>query len=81
MAGLSMSHVKEIVYRKFTAFQCVDEDTPISLYSAGLGQKGLDGQIVFAGVQSLVRAPMEEVKDPQVIVIDEAQLCGPILFQ
>ncbi|MGH8498426.1 MAG: DEAD/DEAH box helicase, partial [Methylococcales bacterium] len=81
MAGISLAHVKEIVSQNARAYSDFYPGRSTSLYSAGLGEKALSGEIVFAGVQSFVKIHHDDVRlglgAPEIMVIDECHRISP----
>ncbi|MDN3609856.1 DEAD/DEAH box helicase [Vibrio ostreicida] len=66
---LVLAHVKELVEQNHAKYE--GYNLTGSIYSAGLGRKETDQQVVFASVQSVVRN-LDEFKDSfSLVVIDE----------
>ncbi|EGU46443.1 hypothetical protein VII00023_03308 [Vibrio ichthyoenteri ATCC 700023] len=66
---LVMAHVKELVEQNHAKYE--GYDLKGAIFSAGLGRKETDQQVVFASVQSVVRN-LDEFKDQfSLLVIDE----------
>ena len=79
MSGLSVTHVRELIAQNLRAYHSFANGAGArtSVYSAGLDEKDLSGQIVFAGVQSLVRAPVLDKLNPAIVVCDEVHRVNP----
>lgn len=71
---LILSHRQEILQQNAAKLQSLLPNTPIGIYSQGLGSKRLR-QVTVAGVQSLVRVP--NLPPFKLIIIDECHLCPP----
>ncbi|MGH8709716.1 MAG: DEAD/DEAH box helicase [Burkholderiales bacterium] len=84
-AGISLAHVKEIVCQNAKAYRDFYPGRSCSVYSTGLGEKDLSGEIVFAGVQSLVKtvSPNDSEEgemgklSPEIMLIDECHRISP----
>lgn len=75
--ALVLTHVKELIEQDLKAIIDQWPYAPVSVYSAGVGQKNLDKPIVVAGIQSLVKVPEEELPMFNLLFVDEAQLTSP----
>lgn len=70
---LILSHRQEILQQNAAKLQALLPNTPIGIYSQGLGSKRLR-QVTVAGVQSLVRVP--NLPPFKLIIIDECFVAG-----
>lgn len=72
-----LAHVAELLTQN--AEECVAQwpDAHISFYSDTLGQKSLDGDIVFAGIQSVYKKAFDFRHAPDLILVDECHLIPP----
>ncbi len=68
-----LTHVKELIQQNFNAMIRAWPCAPAGIYSAGLGQKDIEAQIIFAGIQSIYKRAYE-VQRCDLILIDEAHL-------
>ena len=73
---LLLTHVKELIQQNAEklislAPECASD---VGIYSAGLGQKRLDKQITFAGIQSVWKRAYDMVPAPDLVLIDEAHM-------
>lgn len=71
---LILSHRQEILQQNAAKLQSLLPNTPIGIYSQGLGSKRLR-QVTVAGVQSLVR--VQNLPPFRLIIIDECHLVPP----
>lgn len=74
---LVLTHVKELIEQDVEALVNQWPYAPLSIYSAGIGQKKVDSPVVFASIQSLVKLPVEDLPRFDLIFVDEAQLISP----
>jgi DNA repair protein RadD len=68
-----LTHVKELIQQNFNAALRAWPEAPAGIYSAGLGKREMDSQILFAGIQSIHRRAYE-VQKCDLVMIDEAHL-------
>lgn len=68
-----LTHVKELIEQNFSKLISLWPDAPAGIYSAGLGKRDLDAQIVFAGIQSIHRHALNMGR-VDLIVVDECHL-------
>jgi DNA repair protein RadD len=68
-----LTHVKELISQDFEALIRLWPEAPAGIYSAGLGKRDLDAQIVFAGIQSIHRHALNMGR-VDLIVVDECHL-------
>lgn len=73
---LMLTHVKELVEQNYEKAQDMSEDHHIGLWSAGLRKKEWHSDIVFAGIDTVVRNP-ENLGHRDVVLIDEAHRVSP----
>lgn len=71
-----LSHVAELVEQSYKTLLRIWPGAPASICSAGLGKKNLNGQIVFASIQSIYRHAYK-LQRVDLIIVDEAQLIPP----
>lgn len=70
---LSLVHSKKLVKQNLATLIRIWPDAPVSVYSAGLRQKKLHGQVVCASIQSIWKQAYK-LQRVDLICIDEAQL-------
>lgn len=72
---ICLTHVKELVSQNFAELKGVLPDVPAGIYSAGLGCRDDDAQILFASIQSIYKKAYK-MRNQQcnLIMIDEAHL-------
>lgn len=70
---LLLAHIQELIQQNADALVRIWPEAPIGIYSAGLGRKDGNRDIVFASIQSVARDP-GAVGERHVVVIDEAHL-------
>lgn len=68
-----LTHVKELVENDAKAIRWVWPQVPLSIYSAGAGEKDLSGRVIVAGIQSFA-AVAHTIRNPSVVLIDEAHM-------
>ena len=71
--ALVLAHVKELLQQARDRIAAEAPEASVGLYSAGLGERTTDAQIVVAGIQSVYRRA-EELGPFRLIVVDEAHL-------
>lgn len=71
---LMLTHVKELLAQNAEELVGILPDVDLGFYSAGLGQKRLDRQVTFAGIQSIHDRAFDMVPPPDLVLIDEAHL-------
>lgn len=70
---LMITHVKELIEQNYKVLLKVWFNAPVGIYSAGLKQKDYAHSIVYGGIQSMIKNPMQfGFRD--IIFIDEAHL-------
>lgn len=70
---LMITHVKELIQQNYNVLLKVWFNAPVGIYSAGLKQKDYAHSIVYGGIQSMIKNPMQfGFRD--MIFIDEAHL-------
>jgi len=70
---LMITHVKELIQQNYNVLLKVWFNAPVGIYSAGLKQKDYAHSIVYGGIQSMIKNPMQfGFRD--IIFIDEAHL-------
>lgn len=70
---LCLVHVKELLSQAHKTLKAIWPAAPSSIYSAGLGQKNLRGDIVFATVQSIFKKAFA-LQRIDLVIIDEVDL-------
>ena len=70
---LVVTHVKELIRQNYDRFLDHWPTAPVGIYSAGLGRRDEDVDILFAGIQSIAHR-REEVGTFDLILVDEAHL-------
>jgi len=71
---LMLTHVKELIEQNAQELVNLLPGVDLGFYSAGIGQKRLDRQVTFAGIQSIYERAPDIVPPPDLVVIDEAHL-------
>lgn len=71
---LMLTHVSELIQQNAEELLGILPDVDLGFYSASLGQKRLDRQVTFAGIQSIWERAPDMVPPPDLVVIDEAHL-------
>jgi len=71
---LMLTHVSELISQNAEELIGILPDVDLGFYSASLGQKRLDRQVTFAGIQSIWERASDMVPPPDLVVIDEAHL-------
>ena len=68
------THVAELLEQNAGKLKSIMPDADVGIYSAGLGEKNINKNIVFAGIQSVYRVNITEPF--HVLIIDEAHTIG-----
>lgn len=68
-----VTHVRELIQQNVQEVYEVWPDAPVGIYSAGLGKKQINAQILFAGIQSIHKRAYE-VQQADLVLADEAHL-------
>lgn len=68
-----LTHVKELIQQNFNAMIRAWPCAPAGIYSAGLGERDISAQVIFAGIQSIYKRAYE-VQRCDLVLIDEAHL-------
>ncbi len=71
---LMLTHVKELIQQNAEELVGILPGVDLGFYSASLGQKRLDRQVTFAGIQSIWERAPDIVPPPDLVIIDEAHL-------
>lgn len=71
---LVLSHVKELLEQNAQELFDLVPGVDLGFYSASIGQKRLDRQVTFAGIQSVWQKAFDFVPSPDLVIIDEAHL-------
>jgi DNA repair protein RadD len=70
---LCLVHVKELIEQSFKTLMRIWPEAPATIYSAGLGQKDLRGQIVFGSIQSIYKRAYG-LQRVDLVIVDEAHM-------
>lgn len=70
------SHVMEILTQDFEKLYKMWPEAPMGIYSAGLGKRQFDAQILFAGIQSIYKKGYES-RRTDIVLLDECHLLSP----
>jgi DNA repair protein RadD len=70
---LIVTHVRELISQNFSEMVALWPECPAGIHSAGLGQRNLHAQVLFAGIQSIHRHAYD-VQRADLVLIDEAHL-------
>ena len=71
---LMLTHVKELIQQNAEELVGMLPGVDLGFYSASIGQKRLDRQVTFAGIQSIWERAPDMVPPPDLVIIDEAHL-------
>lgn len=71
---LMLTHVKELILQNAEELVNMLPGVDLGFYSASIGQKRLDKQVTFAGIQSIWERAPDMVPPPDLVIIDEAHL-------
>lgn len=71
---LMLTHVAELLKQNAEELVGMVPGVDMGFYSAGLGQKRLDRQVTFAGIQSIWQRAHDMIPAPDLVLIDEAHL-------
>lgn len=71
---LMLTHVAELIEQNAKELVGLLPGVDLGFYSASLGQKRLDRQVTFAGIQSIHDRAFDMVPAPDLVLIDEAHL-------
>jgi DNA repair protein RadD len=71
---LMLTHVAELIEQNAKELVGLLPGVDLGFYSASLGQKRLDRQVTFAGIQSIYDRAFDMVPPPDLVLIDEAHL-------
>lgn len=71
---LMLTHVKELIQQNAEELVGMLPSVDLGFYSASIGQKRLDRQVTFAGIQSIWERAPDMVPPPDLVIIDEAHL-------
>jgi len=69
-----LSHVKELLEQNAKELLELYPQAEFAFYSASIGQKRLDKQITFAGIQSVWEKAPAMIPPPDLVLIDEAHM-------
>ena len=73
MRVLMLTHRKELIGQNAEKLQALLPDLNIGIYSAGMGQKNAQPNVVFAGIQT-ARANPDDLGVIDLVIIDEAHM-------
>ena len=68
-----VTHVKELIEQNYKEMVRQWPECPAGIYSAGLGRRDIDAQVLFAGIQSIHNVG-SALKTPDLVIVDEAHL-------
>lgn len=71
---LMLTHVAELLMQNAEELVGMLPGVDLGFYSASIGQKRLDRQVTFAGIQSIWQQAENMVPPPDLVLIDEAHL-------
>jgi DNA repair protein RadD len=71
---LMLTHVAELIKQNAEELVGILPGVDLGFYSASIGQKRLDRQVTFAGIQSVWQQAENMVPPPDLVLIDEAHL-------
>jgi DNA repair protein RadD len=71
---LLLTHVKELIQQDYDEIRAYWPDAPMGIFSAGIGRKELQAQILVAGIQSIDKHAHRLIPPPEIVLIDEADL-------
>lgn len=71
---LMLTHVSELLQQNAEELLGLVPGVDLGFYSASLGQKILDRQVTFAGIQSIWQRAHDMIPAPDLVLIDEAHL-------
>lgn len=72
MKIINLVHTKELIEQNAAKFKSIAPHISSSIYSASIGEKSVNGKVVYAGIQSIWKSPHLAKFD--IAVIDEAHL-------
>ena len=70
---LCLVHVKELLVQSYKTLLKIWPDAPATIYSASLKSKNLNGNIVFATIQSIYKKAYQ-LQRVDLIIVDEVDL-------
>lgn len=70
---LIVTHVKELISQNFAEMVAVWPAAPAGIYSAGIGLRQINAQVLFCGIQSIHKRAYE-LQRVDLVLIDEAHL-------
>src|SRR5688572_4738220 len=70
---LIVTHVKELISQNFAEMVGIWPACPAGIYSAGIGLRQINAQVLFAGIQSIHRRAYQ-LQRVDLVLIDEAHL-------
>lgn len=73
---MMLTHVKELIEQNADKMRTMWPQSPLGIYSAGLGEKSAHMPITFAGIQSAAKHP-ELFGHIDLVIIDECHLVSP----
>jgi DNA repair protein RadD len=68
-----LTHVKELIEQDYAETMALYPECPAGIYSAGLGRRDIDAQVLFAGIQSIYKKAYD-LQWADLVIIDEAHL-------
>ena len=73
---LVLAHVKELLVQAVEKLRSIAPEIPVGLYSAGLGARDTEQNVIVAGIQSVYNKP-EVLGKFDLIIVDECHLIPP----
>lgn len=70
---LMITHVKELIEQNAEVLKYIWPEAPLGIYSAGLKEKSIANSIIYGGIQSMIKNPMQ-FGHRDIIFIDEGHL-------
>lgn len=71
---LILSHVKELISQDHDEIKEYWPEAPIGIFSAGIGRKDFQAQIMVAGIQSIAKHAHNLYPCPEICIVDECHL-------
>lgn len=71
---LILAHVKELLQQTYDEIKGFWPEAPVGIFSAGIGRKEIQSQILVAGIQSIAQHVHKLHPAPEIVIVDEAHL-------
>jgi DNA repair protein RadD len=71
---LVLSHVKELISQNHDELLEYWPEAPVGIFSAGIGRKEIQAQVLIAGIQSIDKHAHKLEPAPEIVIVDEAHL-------